>query len=325
MVDLLTDADVREIVATWDPRLRVERITAPPRGYVNEVRVVHTAGPTLVVKALGDTWKGPKEAALHAHFRAIGVPAPQVLVERPGGHGVPYPWLVTEFAPGTPWSQLETGLGLDVVTGLYRQLGDLQGRIHTTVLGGFGDPMAGEDGLVAGPVPEMGGVGPFATWVELHDVFVAHRLDSLRQGPLADLAPGLERYLGEHRHLIAGEVTPRLLHLDLHRGNIMVANGRITALLDGEESISGDSAYDLMRTELAHFQEAPSAWREAFREGYREHLPVGDVDPERDRFYEVSRSLVWIKSLAAPGRAGQDRALAEGQVRRSVGALLAGG
>jgi len=322
MCQPLSESDLRAIVAAWNPRVRIEGVTTPAQGYVNAIRVVHTTGPTVVVKAPGAAWQGPKERRLHAHFRAIGVPAPQVLAEGAPGEAVPYSWLVSEYVPGQPWSTVAGSLDLTTMTGLYEQLGDVLGRIHVTTFEAFGDAGAGEGDLRAGPVPELGGIGPFATWRELHDAFVGERLAYLRGTALADLAPAVAAHLEGHRSLIAAPVTPRLLHLDLHGGNIMVANGRITGLLDCEESIVGHNEYDLMRTELAHFRETPPEWEAAFRTAYEAHVPIAPDHRARRRYYEVSRSLVWIRSLSAPGRAGQDRAAAEAHIRRYLGALL---
>jgi aminoglycoside phosphotransferase (APT) family kinase protein len=325
MRDTPSPAQVAAVVAALDPTVRVDRVRAATNGFVNAVTIVHTTGPAYVVKAPSASWKPAKEQRLHAHFRKIGVPAPQVLAIDDSQAVVPFTWMITECVPGQPWSEVAGTLDGETTRGLYRQLGDILGRFHTTTFDAFGEAHGSPGAMVAGPVHELGGVGPFATWAGLHDAFVAERLAYLRTTTLADLAPAVETYLTANRSLIEGAVTPRLLHMDLHAGNIMVENGQITGILDCEESIIGDAAYDLMRTELAHFRETPLAWQVAFREGYEAHLPIEPSRPERQRYYEVSRTLVWIRSLSAPGRAGQDRAAMERQIRRYLGTLLDAG
>ena len=310
------------ILAAFDPAVTVTGIHAATNGFVNAVTIVHTDGPSYVVKVPSAPWKPAKEARLHTHFRRIGVPAPQVLAIDESHTVVPFAWMVTECVPGQPWSEVAAELDHATTRDLYHQLGDILGRLHTTTFDAFGEADGPSHALDAGPVHELGEVGPFRTWAQLHDAFVAERLAYLRTTALADLEPAIRRHLNTNRHLIDGRVTPRLLHMDLHQGNIMVENGRITGILDSEESIIGDAAYDLMRTELAHFQETPPAWQAAFRQGYETHLPIADATPELRRYYQVSRSLVWIRSLSAPGRAGQDRRASEAHIRRYLGTLL---
>src|SRR5687768_12232242 len=123
---------IRAIITAFDPAVTVSGIHIATNGFVNAVSIVHTDGPSYVVKVPSALWKPAKEARLHAHFRRIGVPAPQVLAIDETRSVAPFAWMVTECVPGRPWSEVAAELVHATTRDLYQQLGDILGRIHTT-------------------------------------------------------------------------------------------------------------------------------------------------------------------------------------------------
>ena len=101
----------------------------------------------------------------------------------------------------------------------------------------------------------------------------------------------------------------------------MIHEGRISGILDVEESVIGHNEYDLMRTELANFRGAPPAWEHAFHAAYAGHVTLDAEYPARKAFYDVSRTLVWLESLVAfgdryaRGDTAQDGAAAQAHLR----------
>ena len=91
--------------------------------------------------------------------------------------------------------------------------------------------------------------------------------------------------------------------MDLHRGNILIRNGQVAGILDVEEAIVGHNEYDLMRTELANFRGQNPGYERAFMDAYTRHVALDDGYVLRKNFYDVSRTLVWIKSLILHGTA----------------------
>ena len=127
------------------------------------------------------------------------------------------------------------------------------------------------------------------------------RMHLMRGTEFEDLIPVVEAYFARHQHLIEYEVMPRLLHMDLHRSNVLVANGKVVGILDVEESVVGHNEYDLMRTELANFRGQSPAFARAFMDAYRAHVSLDEGYGTRKEFYDVSRTLAWIKSLILHG------------------------
>jgi fructosamine-3-kinase len=155
----------------------------------------------------------------------------------------------------------------------------------------------------------------------MHAHIVETRLRRLRQTAFADLVPGVEAFFARNAPLIAGDLTPRLLHMDLHQGNVMIHAGQVSGILDVEESVIGHNEYDLMRTELANFRGAPPAFARAFHESYADHVLLDEGYAGRKAFYDVSRTLVWLESIVAfgdryaRGDATQDGAAARAHLR----------
>jgi Ser/Thr protein kinase RdoA (MazF antagonist) len=318
----LDPGHLRAILHAVDPGLRVRRVSRPGHGLVSDVYLVDTASLGLVLKVYADdvaAWKPGKEQVLHAHLRALGIPSPRVLAVDVTCQVVPFAWALSERVEGTVYTDLADVRDASVHVAISAQLGDVLGRLHATTFARFGEPHERRGALVPGAVHELGEAGPFATWPEMHRHIVAARLDAMRQTPFADLVPPVAAWFDRHQHLLAGGIVPRLLHMDLHAGNILVRDGQVVAILDLEESIIGHNEYDLMRTWLALFRGAPPAREAAFLAAYRRHVPL---DPEehaaRRTFYDVSRTLVWIRSLLDHGDA-----YARGAASHSTGAARA--
>ncbi len=196
--------------------------------------------------------------------------------------------------------------------GIYRQLGDLLGRMHSLTFERFGDVAEREGKVVAGPAHELaeeaksGNIGPFASWREMHREIADGRLAFLSRTEFSDLAEPIAAWFASRDGLLDDAVTPRLLHMDLHRSNILVSGEQITGVVDVEESVIGHNEYDLMRLALAHFSEGEDALREAFFGGYGAHITLDAGYERRRSFYEMSRMLVGLRCFAVFGSSGPE-------------------
>ena len=318
-----TTHHLQAILRAFDPGLTLVRSARPGHGIANDVWMIETSGDPLVLKtydASTGAWKPQREAAIYAVMRDLGIPAPTVHIVDASCDVVPFAWSLAERLDGDVYSSVFDSLGEDDHIRIYGQLGGYLGALHGTKFAHFGGPVRAGEELTAGPVPELDFRGPFVQWAEMHDAIVAARLRLMERTAFADLVPGVETYLHDHRFLIEGEIVPRLLHMDLHQGNILVSSGQVTGILDVEEAIIGHNEYDLMRTELAHFRGSPPAFERAFRCAYEEHVPIDEGYPRRRHFYDVSRTLAWIQSILLHGTGEHQRA-----ARSHLRSLLQGG
>ena len=301
---------LRAILADYDRACELLHFSQPGSGVTNQVLFLTTTRDRLVLRVFADDvgrWKPQKERALYAHMASLGIPVPSVLKVDASRQIVPFIYSLSARIEGEPYSAVFSSLGDTENIAIHATLGDYVGRLHTTTFDRFGDVHANADGPDVAPAHEsdIGGSGaspgPFATWREMHDAIVVARLQFMRGTGFEDLIPVVDAYVARNRDIIDREVTPRLLHMDLHRGNVLVANGEVVGILDVEEAIAGHNEYDLMRTELATLRGQPPAFAGAFMRAYEAHVPLDHGYESRKEFYDVSRTLVWIRSLILHG------------------------
>lgn len=95
----------------------------------------------------------------------------------------------------------------------------------------------------------------------------------------------VQRIEHEAPRILAGGMVPRLVHRDLHLGNVLVEDGRVTALLDFEMVREWDPAYDFVKINSSIFKPHPGV-RAPFLAGYRERAPTPDDFERRIDLYE---------------------------------------
>lgn len=282
----------------------------PTSGLSGTVFVLETNQGDFVLKVSQDPrddWKPTKERVVYSLLRSQGIPASNVLAADCSRSLVPFAYTLSECLPGATLSHPYPNMADAEKRGIYRQLGDLLGRMHSLTFDRFGDVAEREGNAGVGPAQELAKeagdrrIGPFSTWREMHWEIVRGRLAFLSRTEFHDLTEPIEAWFENYDGLLDYAITPRLLHMDLHRSNILVAGGRITGIVDVEESIIGHNEYDLMRTELAHFGDSEAAWREPFFENYTAHVMLDSEYERRRPFYEMSRMLIGLRCFVVFG------------------------
>ncbi|ADB34258.1 aminoglycoside phosphotransferase [Kribbella flavida DSM 17836] len=162
-----------------------------------------------------------------------------------------------------------------------RELGAIVRRLHeVTGSDGFGYPQRGL-------VPSWS-----AAFLGMMDDVLA---DAARFG--VALPDEVSRRLVLDRiDLLDGVRTPRLVHFDLWDGNILVAGGRITGLIDGERAFWGDPVAEFVSLTLF------SAVDDELVAGYG-----SDVDRERLALYRVYLYLIMLVEGTPRGYEGPER------------------
>lgn len=302
-------ATLKAILARLDPPPALLGVERAPGGLVNRVLFLRTDRGDVVLRtfAQADRWKPAKEQAVCDWMRALAIPAPRVLLTGDAEVAIPFAWSLSERIAGQPLADILPRLSEPETLASLGQLGDCLGRLHADPFPRFGDVHAAAAGLTVGPAPDLATgdgstpPGPFETWAELHDAIVRARCAGMRGTPFADLVPPVVAFFAAQRHPIERPVVPRLLHLDLHPGNVLVRDGRVVGIVDVEEALVGHNEYDLMRTELGVLRGRPANWTATFMGAYTRHVPLDDGYEGRRRFYDASRSLAWIRSLTVTG------------------------
>jgi len=219
---------------------------------------------------------GPAVATEAAMLRALagaGVPAPGVEAEHDGV-------LLLEHVPNDgvfsarAWASIGTAV---------RQLHQTQGRL-------YGWPVDYALGTVALDNRETDDWPLF--WAERRLVPTASLLDRPWRERIEQLA-------GRMRDFLPHAPTPALLHGDLWGGNILVAEGRLAALID-PACCHGDPEVDLAM--LALFDTPPESFWSAYG-------PVAQGWPERRALYQLFPALAHLRLFGGSYGALVDRLL----------------
>ena len=326
----LSTEDIQAILAAIG--LTPQSVRRPGSGLTSSVFILETAQGDFILKVSRDPasdWKLGKERIVYGLLRRQGLPAPQVLVTDLSHYLVSFAYTLSERLPGVTLSHANADMSAAERVGVYRQLGDMMGWMHSLTFDCFGDVMEQDGITTVGPAQELAGeaaganTGPFATWHEMHKQIVRGRLSFLSHTEFHDLVEPVAYWFGDHEDLLDYPISPRLLHMDLHMSNILVSGGMVSGILDVEEAVIGHNEYDLMRTELAHFGDGYEALREAFFEAYTALVLLDDGYEGRKPLYELSRSLVGLKCLVLYGSRAAPKLAEETQrVRARICALI---
>ncbi len=310
--------------------LTLRQVSKPHCGLSGSVFVVKTDQGSFVLKASqdpADDWKPIKERITYSLLRGQDVPAPNVLFADCSRRHVPFAYTLSECLPGVTLSSAYPDLHETEKHGIYEQLGDLLGRMHSLTFDQFGDVAERDGEIEVGPAHELAeaagnrNIGPFTAWREMHREIVWGRLAFLSRTELADLVEPIRAWFHRNEYLLDYVITPRLLHMDLHRSNILVTGDQVTGIIDVEEAVIGHNEYDLMRTELAHFGDGEDVLRDAFFDGYNAHITLDAGYDSRRPIYEMSRLLVGLRCLVVFGNS--DPAEETHRARTRIHELLA--
>lgn len=326
-MDKIDIKQIQRIIHSISPNVSVLE-TKKIFSYSNLIFDVRTDKDDYVIKVYTndeDVWKAQKEDAIYTIFRKKRIPAPHIVGLDSSKSVLPYTFVLMTKIPGNPFSDCFDLIELDKKIAIYRELGDLLGRIHSITFESFGDIKPSNGELLVGPMRELidSNKGPFRTWGEMHLEIVKYRLNHFRGTNLENLVEPVLNYFRENQSLIDFKIVPRLLHLDLNRKNIFINNSRISGIVDVEGSFVGHNEEDLMRTMLANFESKDELY-DSFLEAYTKHVAIDEGYEKRLPFYFLSRSLVQadclilFKDKYAKGKLDSEKV----KVRRDIQRIL---
>ncbi len=212
----------------------VERLIV---GQSHEVYRVETgSGETVAVRVAHRESRAEVEAAVIERVRSVGVPVPEVLWrealdEGSGATGL----MVQRWAPGARLAELARadppGAAEPTI-----EAGRLLARIHQVTCAGFGNLDTGFKGTYRG----------YCEWFV--DLLLASQLADVHAAVAADsgarsMVDQAVNFIVAHRRVIDAQL-PRLAHGDFSPANILVTDGRISAIIDWEGAKGAPRAND---------------------------------------------------------------------------------
>jgi aminoglycoside phosphotransferase (APT) family kinase protein len=210
------------------------------------------------------------------------LPLPVPVPLRVGRPGSSYPWAWSVVAWHDGESALTASLGDE--HDFARRLGGFLVALHTP-----GPPNA--------PVNEFRGV-PLAARAHLYDRAVAQLTEPIDRGRL-------DECFAEALAAPTWDGPPLWLHGDLHRGNLVMRDGRLSAVIDFGDITAGDPATDLAIAWHVFTPEGRATFRAAAANA---HDPIDDATWLRARGWAIAVGLAIVANSAdAPAMAAAAR------------------
>jgi len=178
-----------------------------------------------------------REVVSFALARGAALPVPDVIAHDTTRRHAPYEALIVRRLPGSSLERAWPDLDLGMQERAARDVGELMARLHGLHPEGFG-----ELAIDAAARPR--------SWlVHCRSVMDGRLADALREGVLDENdARRARRILVDREAELRGVERASLVHGDLHFGNILQVEGRVTGVVDFEWSSAGDPDMDLVTT-----------------------------------------------------------------------------
>ena len=237
----------------------------------DQERVLRIAPPDDLLQLFYEYRMMRQEPDVHRLIEErTGVPIPKILAHDFSRERIDRDYLIMNRVPGSPLSEVAGRLSAAQTEGVLTELGRCVAKLHTIRIDRHG---------YVGPHRPM---DPQPTWPEAFAIMWAKLIDDCvgcgvyNEGDRS-VAMGL---LDEHRGVFDPATPAALCHMDLWVANVLVHDGRLSALFDFDRACYGDPENDLAVAEYCGLTQGP------FWQGYAE---AGGRLPERSREQAVRR------------------------------------
>ncbi|MBL0885777.1 phosphotransferase family protein [Myceligenerans indicum] len=234
---------------------------------------------------------------------APALPVPGVAYADFSREVVPRDYLLMTELPGRNWHELDSGVRGADRGRLRRELGALVAGLHRITGDGFGYPQLGLSG----------------SWREAFTGMTAVLLDDAVRwnAPLPVPVSRLRSLFDGNADALDEVTTPVLVHFDLWPGNVLLHEGRITGIVDGERAFWGDPLAEMVSLALFGGIEDD----EAFLAGYG-GIVFDDGARRRLALYRAYLYLIMLTEGGPRGYTGADRDAAVEHITRHLGTAL---
>jgi aminoglycoside phosphotransferase (APT) family kinase protein len=209
--------------------------------YVYDARM--TNGDTYVVRLTRPEWRDAFAGALHWNrlLRPLGIPLPEIIDADPSGERYGFPMLIMERLPGTDLGEVYPILSIGQKRQIAREIIDVQRRVATLPNGsGFGYAYS-HDGRTLKP-----------SWRGVIDEHLEQSRGRMRSAGVIDEAV-VDRVWDavDARSGYIARVEPRCFLDDTTTKNVIIANGRLSGIVDVDFVCFGDPLRTLALTQMA--------------------------------------------------------------------------
>jgi len=230
----------------------------------------------------------------------VKLPFPKVIAYDQSKSIIPNEYFICHELPGKNWGNEyeQGGISFQKMKSLYQQLGKCAKTIHN-----FYFDRCGQLDYHGGKFRAVNLTGfndkTSREWPLFFHQIITRQYQVLKRGPFACYYNNIRSYVKENFGLIKRRITPTILHGDLEPWNILITDGKITGILDGELSFVGHYAFDLVpEFPTSYTVNQKSALRHCFMQGYFGQMGPSNTDIRIIDFYRnlkilFKRVFVW--------------------------------
>lgn len=209
--------------------------------YVYDARLEN--GATCVVRLTRPEWRDAFVGALHWNrlLRPLGIPLPEIIEADASGDCYGFPMLILERLPGTDLGEVYPTLSIEQKRQIAQQIVDIQRRVATLPNApGFGYAHSHDDRTLK------------PSWRDVIDEHLERSRGRIRSARVIDEAvvERLGRAVAAQSDYIA-HVEPGCFLDDTTTKNVIIANGRLSGIVDVDVVCFGDPLYTLALTQMA--------------------------------------------------------------------------
>jgi aminoglycoside phosphotransferase (APT) family kinase protein len=267
------EARLASVLVGGEPSITVIGAMRYERAYANDLWFFDSDAGPLVAKLRRIPEEDPEQLRAYARsmdrLRDAGFPTPELLLLEDESDALDgRQFSVLRYAPGEVAAANVRTLSESSRARFFHDLGRTIGRLHAIDLPrstGWRD----DAGIAHPGWPEVVAAGLDDVRAELADLTGEERR-------MIDIAA--KRIERDAASLLPAVVEPRLVHRDLHLGNVLMQGDSVTAVIDFEMVREWDAAYDFVKINTNILTPFPDS-TDPFLAGYREQaLPDGDFE-----------------------------------------------
>ncbi len=243
---------VHDIIAHNFPNETINSILEIKRSFINPVfDIALSDGQNYILRINNPHWpdKQKREVkALKLAQEKTSVPIPKTVLFDSNQKLIPYDYMIQEKAPGMELNTAITSGQLieNQLEKIIEQLASYLGELHSIKFDFFGDFSQKESNSIKQEVTERDRLwgSKYADWQSCFKAFCFDNLNWVDTSSFPNMRKPLIKKIDEFSKSIPQPETACFVHSDIQPTNILVHEGKISAILDFEWSYAGSSSFD---------------------------------------------------------------------------------